>query len=593
MKQFFKYVFATIVGLILFGFVLFFFFGVLLVGSVKKSFEKEKASISANSILMLNFDNTINDRPTDDPINPFLPNFDMNGNMGLRPIAQAIEEAKSDDDIKGIYISPAFFSTGYANLHVLMEAIDDFKESGKFVVANSNFYTQKAYGLASVADEIYLQPEGSLDFKGINASIMFYKGAMDKLGIEDNVFYAGKFKSATEPFRRKNMSQENKIQTKEFIEDIYSNFIEDIAENRGMTAEELRTIADDYLARSPEDAVEHKLIDGVKYHDEVMDILREKVNFEDDEELNFVKVNDYVESKGLDDQGSKYGSGNKIAIVYAEGGIGMGGDENEGISGERYRKLLEEIRNDDKIKAVVLRVNSPGGSVLDSDIIYREVELLKQEKTVVTSMGNVAASGGYYIACNSEKIFAEENTITGSIGVFISLFNSEKFLNNKLGLTIDGVQTGKFSDFPSLTRDWNGEENAIMQEFVDDIYADFLQKVADGRGMNVEQVHEVAQGRVWSGEDALELGLVDEIGGLEAAVAYAKEQAEINDFKVVTYPKYKDAFQQLMESFDLEAKAENQLKTELGPYYKYIDLFKQVNAMEGPQMRMPFELEMN
>jgi len=593
MKQFFKYVLATLVGMLAFGILLFLIFGVVMVGSVKKSFESEKVKVKANSILHVQLGTPVGDRPTNEPIGPAFFGADIKANDGLKAVTDALETAKEDTDIKGVYLNLNIVPTGYANLDVIMNSVNEFKESGKFVVAYGNYYTQKAYGLASTADEIYVHPEGGLDFKGINAELMFYKGAMEKLGIEENIFYAGKFKSATEPYRRKNMSEANRQQVQEFIGDIYEKFVNSVAKNRGMDAVELRAIADEYKVRKPEDGVTHKLIDGIKYHDEVMTILREKVNFEEDEDLNFIELGDYVESKGLNEKKSAFGSGNKIAIVYAEGGIGMGGNDNSGISGEQYRKILSKLRKDDKVKAVVLRVNSPGGSVFDSDVIYRELELLKKEKTLVTTMGNVAASGGYYIACNSEKIFAEENTITGSIGVFATLFNMENFMNNKLGITTDRVMTGKFSDFPNVSRTWSAEENEVMQSFVDDIYDDFLQKVADGREMNVEQVHEIAQGRVWSGTDALELGLVDEIGGLEDAIAYAKEKAELDKYKLITYPEQKSGFEQFMEIFDAEAKAENAIKSELGDAYQYLELIREVQKMEGPQMRLPFEMEIN
>ena len=592
MKQFFKYVFATLVGLIFFWVLAMVIFGGIIASSISSSMKEDKVEISANSILHLKFNTPVNDRPYDDAdfFESFIP-VDVDGNLGLKPVIDAIEKAKNDDEIRGIYLELDAVPTGFANLSALQDALRDFKTTDKFIVANSRFMTQKAYALAAVADEIYIHPEGYFDFKGLSAQVTFIKGTLDKLGVEPMIFYAGKFKSATEPLRRKNMSEANKLQTKEFIEDIYGNYIASLANNRGLTEAALRDIADNMEVRTTEDAVKLNLVDGLKYDDEIADILRQKIGFDEEEELDMVSLEDYSDSRDIDAKG-KYSGSNRVAVVYAEGTIVMGDSETgDQISGDHYLKLLQKIRKNDKIKAVVLRVNSPGGSAFASDLIWRELELIQKDKPVVVSMGNYAASGGYYIACNADKIFAEENTITGSIGVFATLFNLRKMMEDKLGVTTDGVSTGKYSDFPNLTKEWSAEEEAILQTQVDEIYDDFIGKVAKGREMNIEQVHEIAQGRVWSGEDAIEIGLVDEIGSLDDAIAHAVSLAEVDDYNVAVYPKPKTEFERIMELFDMEAKMGKKINRELGAYADTFNYLKNLEKVQEPQMRMPYDLE--
>lgn len=593
MRQFFKYVLATIVGLLVFGVITVAIFGGIFATSISKSFkEKDKVEISANSILHLKLNTPINDRPFSEGelLSEIFP-VDADGNYGLKPFIDAIEKAKEDDEIRGIYLDINSVPSGFANLEALERALNDFKTSDKFVIANSRFMTQKGYALASLADEIYLHPEGYFDFKGLSANVTFFKGTLDKLGVEPLIFYAGKFKSATEPYRRTNMSDENRLQTREFIEDIYGNYLTMVSENRGMSIDSLRDIADNMEVRLPQDAVDLGLIDGLKYDDEVDALLREKIGFESDEELDFVSLQDYSKSRDIDAKGTLYGD-NRIAIVYAEGNI-VGGDEDaaDQIAGDHYQEILEKIRKNDKIKAVVLRVNSPGGSAFASDLMWRELELIQKKKPVIVSMGNYAASGGYYIACNADKIYAEENTITGSIGVFAMLFNFKDAMEDKLGITTDRVKTGKYSDFPNLAKDWSSEEKAIAQTQVDDIYNDFIGKVAEGRGMNIEQVHELAQGRVWSGEEAVKNGLVDEIGTLEDAIAEAAQRAEVDDYDISVYPKVKSEFERIMELFDIETKVDKKIRSELGQHADTFYYLKELKEVKGPQMRLPYHVE--
>lgn len=592
MKQFFKYVLATFVGLLVFWIIGMVIFGGFIAGSISSSMKKDQVEIAANSILHLKLNMPVNDRPyhDEDFFGSFIP-VDVSGNLGLKPVVEAIEKAKTDKEIRGIYLDLNALPSGFANLSSLQDALRDFKTTDKFIVANSRIMTQKAYALASVADEIYLHPEGYFDFKGLSAQITFIKGTLDKLGIEPLIFYAGKFKSATEPLRRTNMSEANKLQTKEFIEDIYGNYIASISENRGIPVETLRDIADNMKVRSTEDAVELNLVDGLKYDDEITHILKSKIGLSEDDELELVSLQDYSKSRGIDATG-KFGRDNRIALVYAEGAIVMGDSETpDQIHGDEYLKMLQKIRKNDKIKALVLRINSPGGSAFASDLIWREIELIKEKMPVVVSMGNYAASGGYYIACNADKIYAQENTITGSIGVFAVLLNMRKTLENKLGITTDGVSTGKFSDFPNLAKEWSAEEKAIVQAQVDEIYNDFVEKVAEGRDLHFEQVNEIAQGRVWSGEDALEIGLVDEIGTLDDAIAYAVSLAKVDDYNLSVYPKPKSEFERIMEMFDIETMAQKKMQKQLGVFGETFTYLQSINQMRQPQMKLPYQLE--
>ncbi len=592
MKDFLKYVLATIVGIVLLWFFLLILFGGIISSAVKNSMEEETVSIDPNSILKLDFATQINDRPNFEEgyISPMLP-IDRDGNYGLRPILETIKHAKEDNRIRGIYIEPDQLSIGFANLTELVAAIQDFKESGKFVVSNSRYIGQKAYALASTADEVYIHPEGYIDFKGFASRSLYFKNALDRLGIEPLIFYAGKFKSATEPYRRTNMSEENKLQTLEFLEDIYTNYLDLIATNRSIDKEQLREIADNLTVKSPKDAVEQNLIDALKYDDEVIALLKEHVGVSENEDLNFISINEYSQANEITHKGKQSGD-NRIAVVYAEGNITTGDRKSpDNIQGDSYAFLIRKLRKNDKIKAVVLRVNSPGGSAFDSDLIWRELELLKAEKPLIVSMGNYAASGGYYIAANSDRIFAEKSTITGSIGVFSTMFNTQKFLEKKLGITTDGVSTGKFSDFPNPNKPWTDQEKAIMQGRVDDIYSGFIGKVSEGRGLHIEQVHEIAQGRVWSGQDALEIGLVDEIGSLEDAINYAAEQAEISDPKISFYPEEQSEWERIQELFDLEARANKLMNKKLGEYGEVVRDIEEISTFTQPQMRMPYKIE--
>ncbi|MCP4443179.1 MAG: signal peptide peptidase SppA [Aureispira sp.] len=528
--------------------------------------------------------------------------------IGLSDLCALIDHAKNDDHIKGIYLDMSGVGSGLTTLKTVRKKLTEFKESGKFIVAYGNYYSQRGYYLASVASELYLHPLGAVDFLGFSAQIMYYKGLMDKMGVKFQIYYAGKFKSATEPFRRTDMSDANRKQVRAYVGGAYDLFLKDISESRDIPVAELYKIADNALVRRAEDAEKYKLVDGVRYKDEILDDLRDKLATKEKEKIQVVSLKKYYEINKVNI--NKYKNADKIAVVYAEGSIVDGQGDQGSIGGDKYASIIRKIRKDDKVKAIVIRVNSGGGSALASDIIWREIEKAKEQGiSVVASMGDVAASGGYYISANADRIFAEDNTITGSIGVFGMIPNTRGLMEGKLGLTMDTVKTGKFSSSMSGAGfyEFTEQEGQIIQESIDEIYTVFKTRVSDGRKMSMANVDSIAQGRVWLGTKAKEIGLVDELGGLEEALASAAQFANLTDYRVVSYPKTKSFQESLMESFggDNEEDAtkaqaklqalinkipQNALAKELGDFYPIFENFKKINEYKGIQMRMPFEI---
>jgi len=477
---------------------------------------------------------------------------------------------------------------GFATVEAIRNELLNFKESGKFIYTYGELYSQTAYYLASVADSILLNPKGLVDMRGFGTELMFFKGALDKLEIEPQVFKVGGFKSAVEPFTLTKMSEENRLQIKEFLNDFYSIFLNGISEQRDIAVDNLNNIANELKIRKAEDALSYQLVDKLTYKNEALSILKERLGLDEDDKLNTKSLSSYSANAS---KKIKKGVGkNKIAVVYAYGNIVDGPGKNGTIGSYDYEKVVRKIREKDNIKAVVLRVNSGGGSALASEVIWNEMEMAKAEGLpVVVSMGDLAASGGYYIACNSDYIFAEENTITGSIGVFGLLPNMKGFFNNKLGITFDAAKTTEYSDFASPTRAVNESERAIIQGSIDDIYDTFLNRVAEGRNMTVEAVHEVAQGRIWSGLKAKQLGLVDEIGDLDAAIAKAAELADLESYKVSNYPPSEDPLTKFMKDLQGQTK-QNMIQKELGSYYTYYKQIKELMEIEGIQMRLPYDI---
>jgi len=524
-------------------------------------------------------------------MNPF--DLEQKSVLGLTDMVAAIKQAKNDADIKGIYLHGSNLMAGKATSAVLREALNDFKSSGKFIVAYADFYSQSAYYLASAADSVLLNPVGAVDFRGYSSTIAYYKGLLDKLDVQFRIFYVGKYKSATEPFRFDKMSDENRLQVREYINALYDIFIHDIALSRNIPEAELRRIANDFDGRSPELALKAHLIDQIAYEDEALDLMKGKIGLDKKEKLNRVLLEDYFDAKGTK---TDFASKDKIAVVYAEGTIQDGDEETPGsIYDGRYVKILRKIRLDETIKAVVLRINSPGGSVLASENIFREVDLLRKSgRPVVVSMGDVAASGGYYIACQADSIFAEQSTITGSIGVFGMIPMLAKTMKENVGITYDTVRTGKFSAFGSPFIEFSPEESDMIQERINHTYEDFLQKVALGRHKTRDEVNEIAQGRVWPGNRAKQIGLVDDLGGLDRAVSAAAKLAGLEKYRTSSYPRTLNGIEQLMERFtkgktkdDVQAAM---MRSELGDLYPAYKAVQDFRKNSGIMARLPFEI---
>lgn len=586
MKQFFKFVFASMVGILLSTILIFVIFISIITAIISSA--DDKVIISENTILHLNLNVPIIERSASSPLDDldFGP-FQGEKTIGLDDILKSIKHAKDDSNIKGIYLDASYLMTGFATIEEIRDALLDFKKSGKFIVAYSEVYTQSAYYVASVANKIYLNPQGILELKGFSSEVMFFKGALDKLDIEAQIIKVGTYKSAVEPYILDKMSEASKLQTRELLGSMYNHFTAQIAVSRKIPQDSIVAIADGLKSRSPEDAVKYKLIDALKYKDEVLAELKSKTGIDKKKNLKTVSLSDYASTIK-----NSSTAADRIAIIYANGEIISGqGDENT-IGSEGISKAIRKAREDDKVKAVVLRVNSPGGSSLASDVIWREVLLTKKVKPIVVSMGDYAASGGYYIACAADSIFAEPNTITGSIGVFAIIPNMKGFFNNKLGLTFDGVKTGQFADLGDISRPLTEAEKMIFQREVNRTYNDFTKRVADGRKISQTYVDSIGQGRVWTGEQAIKLKLVDKIGHLNDAIASAAKKAKIKEYKIVTYPEIKDGL------FGLLGDTEDKIKTymvkqELGVNYPYYKKLQEVVNMKGLQARMPYQIEIN
>ncbi|MEQ9229426.1 MAG: signal peptide peptidase SppA, partial [Cyclobacteriaceae bacterium] len=499
-------------------------------------------------------------------------------------IIKSIDAAKTDEKIEGIYIETKFIQASFASLQEIRDAILDFKESGKFVYAYGEYISEADYYVASAADSVFLNPEGALEFNGLSANIMFYKGLFDKLEVEPVIFRpaSNKFKSYVEPYTRKDMSEENKLQYSELLNSVYDFYLSEVSLTRNIDASILEDISDNMKINYAQDAAEYGLIDQVVYEDEVKAKLRKKLDVEEDRKINFMGISKYAQVVKSKVEGKK----EKIAIIVANGAIVPSGDD-ESVGGEQYARYIREAREDDNIKAIVLRVNSPGGSLLGSDMIWREVMLTKGVKPIITSMAGVAASGGYYIAMATDTIVAQPNTITGSIGIFSMLVNMEEFLDNKIGITHDVVGTGEYSDFITVTREFTPYENEVMQQSVERGYKTFTTKVAEGRGMAVEDVLAIAGGRVWSGLQAKENGLVDVLGSYDDAIAIAAAKAGVEEYSLAMYPRQKPFLEKLMSDLG------NQSGSILGKDHilaKYEQQLKALKQLQGIQARMPGEL---
>lgn len=576
-------VLAVIVGLFIFTILsTLVFFGII--GMIAASSDKE-VKVKENSVLHLDLNGRILvERTSEDDFdlgafgNPF--GGDMNA--GLINLKKAIQEAKTNENIKGIYLNTGLIMAGQAGLLELREALIDFKESGKFIVTYDEAYSEGGYYLASVADEIYLNPLGAIDFNGFSSESIFITGLFDKVGIQPEVFRVGEFKSAVEPFILTKMSDENRLQTQYFLDDINNLAVAQIAESRGIPLDSLKKINNEMLVRKPQDAVTYKLANALAYEDEVHATLREKLGLEEDDEISTINATNLASVAKSKNITSK----NRIAVIIAEGQI-VGGSAEGMISSDKFAKEIRKARKDENIKAIVLRVNSPGGSIVASDVIWREMTEAKKAKPLIVSMGEVAASGGYYISAPADTIVAQPNTITGSIGIFGLWFNVQELLNSKLGITTDVVSTGQLSDFMNPTRDLTEVERTIIQSSIEDGYETFISRVAEGRGMHVDSVKKVASGRVWTGTQAKERGLVDVLGGLDTAIEIAAGKIDAgDDYRVVYYPAKKPWFEELFSSFGDKVQARI-LQAQLGESYYLVEKVKNLQNYQGIQVRMP------
>lgn len=585
--NFFKQVLATIVGIIVSSLVIVFCFVIFIAALIQQSSKDTAKSAPANSVLLITLDHDVVEKTESNPLGDLdLPYWGIEKSIGLNGIISKIRSAAKDDNIKGIYLQVSNVGVGYASLEAIRSALLEFKASEKFILAYSDVYSQKAYYLSAVADKLYLNPQGILDFRGISASTFFFKEALDKLGVDIQVVKVGSYKSAVEPFLLNEMSEASREQVESYVNSIYDSFLQDIASDRNIAIDTLRYVADNYLIRNADDALKHQFVDGAIYKDEVLNELRTLLDVKEGRKIPFISLLKYAELP------SDNKSTDEVAVLYAYGNIVDGEGTVGQIGGDRFSRELRKLREDDRVKAIVLRINSGGGSALASEVIWREVELARESKPVMVSMGDYAASGGYYIAAAADSIFAEESTLTGSIGVFGMIPNLKKLLNNKLGVHIDEVNTGKYSGLmQNFAKPLSAEERAIMQLRVNSTYQTFMERVAEGRKLSIAAVDSIGQGRVWTGKQALALGLVDRIGNTDAAISAAVSQADLTAYKVVEYPKVEDSFLQMLSTSKDQIKLWF-LKEELGDYRKYLMDMKDILNKSGVQARLPYTVEL-
>jgi protease-4 len=587
MKNFIKTLFAVIFGNVIFyGFFILILLA-MIIGASLNSDKSDEISIPKNTILQLNLSGALTDMSQKSNMN-FGSNSDDEASYSIYQVIEAIEKAGQDDDIAALHIPLAMnMEASYAQLDLIRTAISKFKQSKKPVIAYGEMATQKSYYLATLADKIYVNPQGGMDIRGFGAQLTFFKNMLDKLEIQPQIFYAGKFKSATEPFRLEKMSEENKTQTRVLLQDIATDVIENIAKDRKMTPEQVNSAINSMQSNIPEEALSVKMIDGVKYQDEVEAEYRVRLKEDKDEKLIFTNISKYIKSNVTD------ASEGKIAVYVAEGDIMDGESTESSIGSKTVVTDLRKLAENDQVKAVVLRVNSPGGSALASAVMLREIELLRKIKPVVVSMGNLAASGGYYISTSANKVFAERHTITGSIGVFGIIPNMQKTLENKVGLTFDEVELNEHAAL-GVTKALDDAEGAKIQQQIEKTYLTFKSEVSRGRKLSMDKVEELAQGRVWSGERAKELGLVDEIGGLKEAIAYAAKEVKVNKNDYFFSNKRKSDWEKLFEDFGaqswVDSIKEKLVGSLLGDFSSYFFELKHYSQMKGVQMRMLYQV---
>lgn len=583
MKDFIKFTFASMLGIVLAGIVFTVLGIVSIVGMVASS--DTETVVKENSVFVLDLNGTLSERVQENPFQSLM-GEDYQA-YGLDDILTSIRKAKDNENIEGIYLQAGLMDASFASLEEIRNALKDFKESGKFIVAYADQYLQGMYYLASVADKVIVNPQGTITWQGLASQTIFFKDLLKKVGVEMEIFKVGTYKSAVEPFIATEMSEANREQVTAFLNSIWGRLLEDVSASRGIPADVLNKCADDFMAMSPaETYIANGLADTLLYKDGVLNYLKELTGREEDENLRTLSLSDMMNVKRnvpLDK------SGNIIAVYYAFGEIDGSTSPEEGINSEKVIRELRKLREDETIKAVVLRVNSPGGSAYGSEQIWREVVLLKEEKPVIVSMGDYAASGGYYISCAADCIVADPTTLTGSIGIFGMFPNMENLMNDKLGLHFSTVKTNPFADMGDFSRPFNTAEKEVMQNYINNGYELFVKRCAEGRGMSVEDIKKVAEGRVWTGATAKELGLVDELGGLDKALEIAAQKAEVETYSVVNYPGKNDFFATLMNAGKTDY-IEGKMAETLGEYYDYTKFIRNLKDADRIQARMPFEL---
>lgn len=582
MRNFFKIFFASLLALIIFSLI-----GVLiLVGMISSAASPNKPDIENNAVLVLDLTKQYKEQKDESVLGAFTSNSD-NDVPGLYDVVRMIDYAKTDNSVKGIYIKCDDNANGFAASEELRNALTDFKKSRKFIIAYGDVMSQKAYYVTTAADKVYCNPKGLVDWRGMASTLFFIKGTLERLEIQPQIFYAGKFKSATEPLREYQMTEANRLQTSVYLNDMYSRMLTAVSEKTKVDTASLHNLANQGAIKTAYDALNYKLIDGVKYDDEVKSEIIGKLGIKDTAKINYVSLGKYAKAADF-----KKSGGDRIALIYAEGEIKDGKGEDGEIGSDDYRNLIRKVRMDKNIKAIVFRVNSPGGSALASEEIWREITLAKKAKPVVVSFGDVAASGGYYISCNADSIFAQPNTITGSIGVFGIIPNMKNFFNKKLGITFDAVKTGPFADMLGVNRPLNDAEKMFIQNSIDTIYGAFKGRVSEGRKLSLANVDSIAQGRVWTGQRALQIHLVDRLGNINDAINCAMRMAKLKDYTLKEYPEKKSFFEKIFNDYKNDVKTKT-IKEEIGE--EQYAIFKQLKSIRKmvaiPQARLPFEID--
>jgi protease-4 len=589
MRQFFKFFFASFLAMIVFSVIAF----IIMIGwiaALTSSVASDRpSSVGDKAVLYLDLGQAIHEQGQDNPL-AGLNTDDQYDMPGLYDMVRLIKYAKTDSSIKGIYLKCADNANGFASSDELRNALLDFKTSKKFIYAYADVISQRAYYVANLADKIYCNPKGGLDWKGFALQYMFFKQTLDKIGIEPQIFYAGKFKSATEPFRTDHMTDANRLQSSVFLNDLYNRFLTETASARNIDTATLHGYANTMAVQTADDAVKYKLIDGAKYDDEIKEEIKQRLGETSLHKINFVPIGKYAKSVSFKNSTAT----NKIALIFAQGDIVDGKGSRGQIGGDTYRSLIRTARMDDNIKAIVVRVNSGGGSAMASENMWRELELAKKQKPVVLSFGDYAASGGYYMSCGADSIFTEANTLTGSIGVFSIVPNLQHFFNDKLGVTFDGVKTSPYADMPTASRPLTEMEKKFLQSDVDSIYYTFVHRVSAGRRIDAALVDSIGQGRVWTGSRGIQLGLADKLGSLQDAINCAAGMAKLKEYRLKEYPEPLSWFETLLGGYkkSLQTKA---MKEELGE--QGLDMYNSIKKIKESvgtaQARMPFEITIN